>query len=270
MDPFIVGVAPTGARRKTAEHPNLPVTVPEIVRAAAASVEAGASFVHLHIRDADEGHVLDADAYRDLLTQVRAAVGPDPVLQVTTEAVGRYGPEAQMALVRDLRPEAVSLAVRELVPGAADVPTFAAFVDWMAAERIAPQYLLYDRSDIAALGRLIASGIVPAAPCALIALGAYGDRRSGRPQELVPILDAPVGSWFAVCFGPGEIPTMLAAAAFGGHARVGFENSIQMPDGRLAEDNAEIVAATAAIAPLAGRPLADGAAARALMGVHRC
>ena len=54
------------------------------------------------------------------------------VIQVTTEAVGRYSPAEQMATVRALRPEAVSLALRELVPDAASEPDARAFFSFMA------------------------------------------------------------------------------------------------------------------------------------------
>ena len=45
---------------------------------------------------------------------VRAAVGDALVIQVTSEAVGRYAPAEQMAMVRALAPEAVSLAACQL------------------------------------------------------------------------------------------------------------------------------------------------------------
>ena len=59
---------------------------------------------------------------------------------------------------------------------------------------------------------------------------------------------------------------MTAAATLGGHARVGFENNFYLPSGVRARDNAELVAASAAAAAAFGRPLADAAAARRLMG----
>ena len=48
--------------------------------------------------------------------QVQAEVGKRLVIQVTTEAVGIYSPEQQMAVVEELRPEAVSLALGRIVP----------------------------------------------------------------------------------------------------------------------------------------------------------
>jgi uncharacterized protein (DUF849 family) len=65
-------------------------------------------------------------------------------------------------------------------------------------------------------------------------------------------------------FGPREAAAGLAAAALGGHARVGFENNLQLPDGALAPDNSALVAAVAAALPATGRRVATPAEARAL------
>ena len=43
-------------------------------------------------------------------------VGDSLVIQVTTESCGLYGPQEQMGLVRELRPEAVSLSIGEIIP----------------------------------------------------------------------------------------------------------------------------------------------------------
>lgn len=58
--------------------------------------------------------MLDAAAYREAIRAIREAVGSELVLQVTSEAGGRYGPDKQRQVIVTLQPEAVSLAVREL------------------------------------------------------------------------------------------------------------------------------------------------------------
>ena len=58
---------------------------------------------------------------------------------------------------------------------------------------------------------------------------------------------------------------MIAAAALGGHIRVGFGNNLSLPDGRLAPDNAALVRCVADVARALGRTLADPAEARELL-----
>ena len=63
-------VAPNGARRTTADHPALPVTIPQTVATARACFEAGAGGIHAHVRDAEQAHVLDAGLYSDLVAEL--------------------------------------------------------------------------------------------------------------------------------------------------------------------------------------------------------
>ena len=93
---MVIGVAPTGARKSKADHPALPITPREIADTAAACREAGAALLHLHVRDPDGRHSLDAGAYREAIEAVRHAVGDDLVIQVTSESGGRYAADEQM------------------------------------------------------------------------------------------------------------------------------------------------------------------------------
>ncbi|TIX74974.1 MAG: 3-keto-5-aminohexanoate cleavage protein, partial [Mesorhizobium sp.] len=67
---------------------------------AAACLEAGAAMIHAHVRDRDGRHLLDAHAYRETTKAIRDAVGERLIIQITSEAVGRYQPAEQMAVVR--------------------------------------------------------------------------------------------------------------------------------------------------------------------------
>ena len=266
--PLIIAVAPSGARKTTADHPALPITPEAIAATAAACREAGAAMIHMHVRDAEGRHTLDVGAYRDATAAVRRAVGEDMVVQVTSEAVGIYGPEAQMGMVRDLRPEAVSLAVKEIVPDAASEPRAAEFLAWVGREGILPQYIVYSADDLARFDDLVARGVVPGERHAvLFVLGRYAADQTSRPVELLPFLAANTRAhvWSLCAFGPREAACAVAAAALGGHARVGFENNLHLADGSLAPDNAALVAAVADGAAVIGRPLADADQAREIM-----
>jgi 3-keto-5-aminohexanoate cleavage enzyme len=73
-----------------------------------------------------------------------------------------------------------------------------------------------------------------------------------------------------VCaFGPREAACVTVAAGLGGHVRVGFENNLKLPDGRVAESNADLVAVISDAARLLGRPLADADGLRAAAATWR-
>ena len=173
-------------------------------------------------------------------------LGDDLVIQITSEALGLYRPEEQMAVVRAVRPEAVSLALRELVPDADAEKPFAEFMDWVRREGVVPQIILYAPDEAVKLAALQASGVVPFASIPVIyVLGRYTTGQTSSPADLLPFL-APgqpeAAHWMTCAFGRYENACVTTGALLGGHVRVGFENNLLMPDGTMARDNAALVA----------------------------
>ena len=237
--------APNGARRSQKDYPALPVTAGELADDAAALRDAGASVLHLHVRDEDGQHTLDAGRYRDALAAIRDRVGDGLVLQVTTEAVGRYSAVEQMDVVRELQPEAASLALRELCPEKGDEPAFAEFCQWMHEAAVWPQFILYDVGDVRRFDALRATGVIVGnAPFAMFVLGKYGDAAAGAVADLDVLLEATDPNaypWAVCCFGPNEHAVMRAVLDRGGHVRIGFENNVVLNDGTPAPDNAALI-----------------------------
>lgn len=264
QQPMLLMVAPNGARRSNRDHPALPLNPGELAQTAAICADTGAAAIHVHVRDRDGTHILDAGAYRAASTAIRAAVGQRMIIQISTEAVGQYSPAEQMALVRDLRPEAVSLALREIIPAADSEAAAAEFFDWLQREHIWPQYIVYSHEELVRFNELRQRGVIPGARAAVIlVLGRYDAAQPARPADLLPFLDTTPPDWSLCAFGPQENACVMLAAALGGHARVGFENNLFLPDGRQAPDNAALVAVAATTCVLAGRPFMGADEARA-------
>ena len=269
--PVVLCVAPNGARRTRQDHPAVPLRPHDIAAEAAACADAGASVLHLHVRDEGGGHTLDVARYREAMAQLERSVGERLLVQVTTEAVGRYRPEQQIALIEDLRPPAASVALRELAPDEAAVPAAAGFFEWCERTGIGLQYIVYDAEEARRLVAWSRAGIVPqAVPNTLFVLGRYAAGQQSAPLDLLAFLDGWPDGWpWTVCaFGAAEARCMAAAIGLGGHARVGFENNLHLPDGALAAGNAELVAGVAAIARGTGRGVAGAESARALYGAR--
>ena len=244
-----IAVAPNGGRRTKIDHHALPISPNELADCAAKCAEAGANMIHVHVRDHDGRHSLDADAYRDAVTAIRRTVGDRLVIQVTSESLGLYGPRQQMNMVRQVRPEAVSLALRELLPDASLKADFAAFLNWLRSERIAPQFILYSPDEAIRLDALTRDGTIPFdEPPVLYVLGRYTVGQTSAPSDLVPFI-APglpaFGHWATCAFGRQEAASVMAAALMGGNVRVGFENNLLLPSGQPAKDNAELVSVIA-------------------------
>jgi 3-keto-5-aminohexanoate cleavage enzyme len=203
--------------------------------------------IHLHVRDAEGQHILDADAYRAAIARICEAVGDRLVVQITSESLGRYSPDEQKAVVLKTNPEAVSLALRELAPEKADEAGFGEFLGRLKQMRIWPQIILYSADEAARLGAMRERGLIPFDSLAVLyVLGRFALLRTAAPSDILPFLapDMPrFESWSVCAFGRREAACVTAAALIGGHARVGFENNLFLPDGARAASNAELVGA---------------------------
>ncbi|OZI58590.1 3-keto-5-aminohexanoate cleavage protein [Bordetella genomosp. 1] len=267
--PLIVCVAPNGAYKTAEQHPAVPMTPAALAREAQACLDAGAAMMHMHVRTPEGKHSIDVQAYRDALAAVDAAVGERLLVQVTSEAAGVYRAPAQMAMVRELRPRAVSIGLREIAVPEVEESELAAFFAWIAAERIMTQIILYDVADVEKWQSLRTRGLVPAgAWSTLFVLGRYSAGQQSSPHDLLPFLNAYDYTlpWAVCAFGREENACVTSAASFGGHMRVGFENNLTLQDGSIAPGNAALVAQAVTGGLALGRPIADADQARAIYG----
>lgn len=273
--PIAIAVAPNGARKTHADHPSLPITPDELAACARQCVDAGAAMLHLHVRRPDGTHSLEPGDYRPAIAAVQRAVGDALVIQITTEAVGIYTPEQQMASVRALQPEAISAALRELAPDTAHEAEAARFFGELAAARTAIQYILYSADDVVRYRDLRTRGVLPDTPhWVLFVLGRYSAGQRSDPADLLPFLQAWADGgdltanvpWAMCAFGPREAECALTAALLGGHARLGFENNMALPDGSTAPDNAALVTNLRRHLDALHRPLATAADLRSWLG----
>ena len=224
-----VMVSPTGARLGKEDHPSLPLSTPEIVAATVQSAAAGADALHLHVRDGQGQHSLDAGRYAEALSELGRALPGFPV-QITTESGGVYPPQAQLQLLQDLLPPWASVSVREISHSPDTARQLYAFC---AANGIAIQHILYDRSDMDLLRHWQAEGVLGEQEDVLLVLGRYATAQAGRPDMLGPLLAhlPAVARWMVCAFGPQEHECLIRAAELGGDLRVGFENSTHRADG---------------------------------------
>ncbi|WP_039984982.1 3-keto-5-aminohexanoate cleavage protein [Vibrio owensii] len=255
-------VAPNGARKTKRDHAQLPMTIEEMVAEAKACQKAGATMIHLHARDAQGRHSLEVNDNLEIYHAVKAAVGDSMIVQLTTEAVGMYSPLQQMALIKAVKPEAVSFALRELIPDKQSEEQGFVFFDWVAAQGILSQIILYDQADIERYFSLLERGVLPKHnQHALVVLGRYHESQQSSPWDLRTLhlerfIEENVRC--AVCaFGAREQDCLTHAMLLGLDVRVGFENNHLSSDGQPANSNAEQVQRLKEVSELLGVPLHD-------------
>lgn len=260
--PVIITVAPNGAYKQKADHPALPISPAEVALAAEQAQQAGATVIHAHARDEQGRHSLDPDLNQRVWDAIRERTGDKIVVQLTTEAAGIFQPEQQMRMVRQVKPEAVSFALRELIPDAAAEQQAASFFYWVAEQQLIAQYILYSAQELSWYKKLRDSGVIPDQPHQLLfVLGRYQQQQQSSPQDLEPFLQSGCDDldWMVCAFGKQENRCARHALELGGDVRVGFENNLLNSQGIQAENNAELVQQVTDLARELKRPLMTAA-----------
>lgn len=256
--PLLIAVAPNGARKTKADHPALPLTSDELAATARSCLDAGAAMIHLHVRDPAQRHSLAPDHYRPAITAIRRSVGTQMIIQVTSEAAGIYDRHQQMHAMLQLMPDAVSIALRELVPDAGAFEDARQFFMRLHGNGSRIQFILYDHAEVTRYRQLCEEGVIPGTGHLLLfVLGRYSTQLA-VPADLAPFvtLNAARNPWMCCAFGHLEQEIMREAIRLGGHVRVGFENNLQRPDSTVASSNAELVGGIAHLATASGRQVA--------------
>lgn len=219
------------------------VTIGETVDVAIACHAAGADGIHAHVRDAHQEHILDAGLYKELLVELHASV-PTMQVQITTESVGKYTPTEQRKLVKDVRPAAVSVALREMTANLnSEQAEVRAFYHEQLEAQTAVQHILYDAGEIAVLCDHFENGVIPNTKLQLLfVLGRHAKNQQSAPADLQPFIHALTthnlaADWAVCAFGHQETQCLLAGHNSGSKLRVGFENSFWNAAGEIAADN---------------------------------
>ncbi len=201
-------VAPNGARKTRADHPALPLTPDALAATARACAAAGATAIHVHVRDAEGRHTLDAGAYRTAVAAIRSAT--DLRVQITTEAAGLFDVAAQIECLRAGLAAEASVALCE-IERAPDRLAEAYRVAEAAGTDV--QHILYAPEDLTRLLDHLAAGTIPARfSSVLFVLGRYTEGQRSVPQDLDPFLDT-VGRGAAHLVGLRLRPTRTGLPA---------------------------------------------------------
>jgi uncharacterized protein (DUF849 family) len=270
-DATLITVAPTGAEVDKTAVPALPVTLDELVTTAKECQAAGASVVHVHIRDAQARPTLDLSRLTDTVAALRE--GTDLIVQLSTGGAVTDSFGDRLAVL-DASPDACSLTCGTVNFGDEVFHNPWPFICDLYARTqelgVVPEFELFDFGHIATLHRLLARQGLPHGGhvhCDLV-MGVPG----GMPGDAATLTQAasalPEGAtWSATGIGRTTLPVMFAALAAGGHLRVGMEDTISFARGRPVTGNLELVERAATLAGLAQRPPMRPDQARAMLGV---
>jgi uncharacterized protein (DUF849 family) len=270
--PAIITVAITGSVPNKAATPAVPVTPAEQVESTHAAFEAGASLVHIHVRDAEERPSSDPALFAEVQAGIRRHC-PGMIVQFSTGGRGRSSAERGSALCH--RPDMASLAtgsvnfpsmIYENPPGLIEELAGA-----MLAEGVKPEIEIFDLAMLYNAKALLDRGLLEAPLHVQFVLGIPGALPARRRvlefliEELGEVL--PGATWTAAGIARHQLEVNHWALELGGHLRTGLEDNIRFDKSRLAESNAELVGRVAGLCAQYDAHPAGAAEARELLGL---
>ncbi|MDV6275884.1 3-keto-5-aminohexanoate cleavage protein [Rhodococcus erythropolis] len=298
-DKVIITCALTGGMTVPAQSKAIPITVEQIVDEGVKAAEAGASVLHVHVREELTGRpVADLDLFERVLSELRKHT--DAVLQPTTGG-GRGMTVEERASVLKFQPEMATFNAGSfnfgLFPVAArDLP----FTDWereylegttdyifkntfadmaymaqqMRQSDTRPEIEVYDVGQIYNLEQLVKDGVLAAPFNLQFVLGVLG-ANAAEPDQLIHMLrtaERVLGkdsfTWSAAGVGyRGEFSLAALSLMLGGNVRVGLEDNLRITKREHATSNAQLVTKVAEMAAMFDRTPATPEEARAHLGL---
>jgi uncharacterized protein (DUF849 family) len=219
--------------RTPEEHPRLPVTPEQLAAEALAAHRAGAKAVHLHPKTRYGVDSLEPDIVAAAVSAVRHAA-PGLPLGVTTGYWALPDARARLATVKSwqMLPDFVSVNWHE--PGAEEL------AELMLTRGVGVEAGIFNAEALAAWA---ASEL--AQHCMRVMIEPGADADTATADELLDQAKAAGSTAPVLLHGLGDSCwTLLAHAGHRGlQTRIGLEDTLRMPDGSTAPDNAALVSA---------------------------
>ena len=267
-DPVVIVVAPTGAEVTRQQQPALPHTPREIAEAAVASAAAGASLVHIHVREPDGTPSSNPDYFKQVVSLVRDR--SDMITMVSTGGSVDMTIDERLTGL-DASPDLAGIETGSLNLG--DDLFLTSRPDSLTVSRraaeagVALEVEAFDVGHVHSAVRMYERGEIAGLPRFNLVFGVPGGIEA-RPDALDAMVRAlPVGArWTVTAIGRHQ-RRMLALAVLNGAGgiRVGFEDNVYLSRGVLAPSNAELVSQAADLVRSLGREVATNAQARDLL-----
>jgi 3-keto-5-aminohexanoate cleavage enzyme len=266
---IIIAAAPVGRSvQPPAVNPLTPKQVAdEVIRCA----RAGASMVHLHVRDAGGVQTEDLGAYAETLERIRRS--SDIVIQGSTGGLTTLSLEQRCVALNDPRTEVASLNMGSVNFGE-DVyinrlPDIRYWAGRMRQTRTVPELEIFDSGMLPAARALVAEGVIRPPYSICFCLG-FRWTLAPDPRSLffmASMLTEAV-PWGIIHDGMRDLSLLATAIGLGASlVRVGFEDSTFWAPGRPVKRNAELVQKLTDLVRLLGYEVATPSEARKILGI---
>ena len=267
---IIVAVAPTG---KKTEPPSVnPLTPEDVARQVIACEKAGASMVHMHVRDKEGEQTEDLTDFSTTLDLIRQS--SDIVIQGSTGGLTDLTLKQRCVALDDSRVETASLNMGSINFDedvyVNRVPDIRYWAHRMAETRVAPELEIFAAGMLPAYMKLVEEGVLKPPYSIGFCLGVRWALPANPEtlffmKTLLPEKDVP---WGVIHAGMQDLALLATAIGMGASVvRVGFEDSVFFAPGKAAQTNAELVEKMVSLVHQIGYEVATCKEARDILGI---
>jgi 3-keto-5-aminohexanoate cleavage enzyme len=274
MEKLIITAAICGAEVTKENNPSIPYTVEEIGREAESAYKAGASIIHLHVREDDGTPTQSKERFRVCIEEVKQRCSDVIIMPSTGGAVGMTDEERLQPIYLEPSPEIATLDCGTMNWIGGDEifvnteNTIIHFAKEMNDRGIKYELECFDKGMVDTALRLHDKGLLKEPMHFNFMLGVKGGIMASTRDLSFLVNSIPKNSTFSVgAVGRHEFPMVTLSIIMGGHARVGFEDNIYLSKGVLAKSNGKLVEKVVRISKELGRDIATPNEARKILSL---
>jgi 3-keto-5-aminohexanoate cleavage enzyme len=282
QDAVVITCSISGAIANREQCPAIPYTPQEYGAEARRIVDEGGVMIHIHARKPDGTPSYEVEDFRAITDAIRAEVGDRVIINYSTGTIG-VPVEKRVAYLRECLPEVAALNMgsmnyakysrsrKQFVFNMVFQNPFEEIIELLTAMNelgIKPEHECFDVGHVGSLEPLIDMGVLKTPLHVDCVMGVVGGIPPSARNLAAMVDNIPAGSHWGV-IGISRDQWMLVAASLtlGGSIRVGLEDNLYLPDGRMASSNGELIAKARQMTEEIGRRPASVDEARAMLAI---
>jgi 3-keto-5-aminohexanoate cleavage enzyme len=281
-DPVVLTCAISGVLANREQCPAIPYTPAEYAAEARRIVDEGGTMIHIHARKPDGSPSFEVEDYKAITEAIRSEVGDRAIVNHSTGAVG-VSVGKRVDYLRECRPEVAALNMgsmnyakysrsrKDFVFKMVFANPFEEIVELLEAMnelRIKPEHECFDIGHVGSLEPLIDMGVLQPPLHVDCIMGVVGGIPPSARNLAAMVENVPAGShWGVIGISRQQWLLVAAALTLGGSVRVGLEDNLYLPDGKMAASNGELIAQARKMAEEVGRRPATVEEARKMLNV---
>jgi 3-keto-5-aminohexanoate cleavage enzyme len=281
-DPVVITCAISGAIANREQCPAIPYTPEEYASEARRIVDEGGTMIHIHARKVDGTPSYEVEDFQAISDAIRSEVGQQVIINFSTGTVG-VPVAKRIEYLRACRPEVAALnmgsmnyakysrARKDFVFKMVFANPFEEIIELLEAMNeldIKPEHECFDVGHVGSLAPLIDMGVLKQPLHVDCVMGVVGGIPPNARNLAAMVENIPrPAHWGVIGISRDQWMLVSAALTLGGSIRVGLEDNLYLPDGRMATSNGELIAKARQMTEDMGRRPATVEEARSMLAI---